>query len=311
MTTYSTQEIFNSKYPDLDLREYFEFIQERSLPAKIKFETANHHILPRWAFPEFSSLKKNAWNCAILSHIDHLKAHILLAKLWGVLENTSCVLRLTDGRVDITQLDERWFQSYGETMKQNNINISVLNRGSKRTIEQRKRLTDALLSYYVDLRDRGEPHLSENGVCSISTAVHNRNKRTIEDGTHPFLKRDDGSSVASEMSARGRLHFQKPGVASSISITTNSRRVREGTHNFLDREMASERSRNRVSRGEHNFLGKNMVTLVDKNGDGRRLDISVLNFWKASGLPMSEWEYVSIASNEAKRRRMEKITYQR
>jgi hypothetical protein len=58
MTTYSTQEIFNSKYPDLDLREYFEFIQERSLPAKIKFETANHHILPRWAFPEVSSFRR-------------------------------------------------------------------------------------------------------------------------------------------------------------------------------------------------------------------------------------------------------------
>ena len=127
MSIYSLE--FKKKYPEINLSEYFQFIEEHRLPNKVKFETSTHHILPRWAFPEFKNLTHFNWNVVILSHKNHLLAHMLLAKCWNVHENTSCVLRLTDGRTDISALDSHWFSLYESTIKQNNINISIRNKG--------------------------------------------------------------------------------------------------------------------------------------------------------------------------------------
>lgn len=78
--------------PYIDLTEYIEFCIHNSIPSKIKFESANHHILPKWAFPEFSSFTKNPWNKATLYHKDHVMAHFLLWKAWRVAENASPLL---------------------------------------------------------------------------------------------------------------------------------------------------------------------------------------------------------------------------
>lgn len=124
--------------------------------------------------------------------------------------------------------------------------------------------------------------------------------------THPFLRKLDGTSVASNMALNQQLHFQTADKTkiSEISKRSNRRRIENKTHNFLDKDQAKVRAVRRVKNGNHNFLGKSVVTLIDKQGIGKRMPIEILDFWKASGLPMSEWEYVSIASKEAKLRKI-------
>jgi hypothetical protein len=66
----SNETIYNSKfrdaYPDIDLSEYFEFIEKHRLQKSVKFQTANHHILPKWAFSEYRNFGTNPWNKVIL-----------------------------------------------------------------------------------------------------------------------------------------------------------------------------------------------------------------------------------------------------
>jgi len=46
-------EKFKEKYSLIDLSEYFDFIKQNSKQSSVEFHTADHHILPQWAFPEF------------------------------------------------------------------------------------------------------------------------------------------------------------------------------------------------------------------------------------------------------------------
>jgi len=85
--------VFNETHPTINLFEYFSFIESHRT-HKQKFKTSNHHILPRWAFPQFSNLREHEWNSVHLTHIDHLNAHVLLARLWPVFQNTNSVVRM-------------------------------------------------------------------------------------------------------------------------------------------------------------------------------------------------------------------------
>ena len=156
-----------------------------------------------------------------------------------------------------------------------------------------------------NMTDGGEGMSGFKHTEETKEKLKNNSQKMISDGTHPFLKRNDGSSVGSDMAIDGMLHFQKnPIKAKDLCVEYNIKRVLDGTHNFLNKESAKINSEKRVLDGTHNFLGKGVVTLIDKNGIGHRLDISILDYWKKSGLPMSEWEYVAIASKEAKLRKL-------
>lgn len=144
---------------------------------------------------------------------------------------------------------------------------------------------------------------SKETIDKIKKSSSYHAKKSVEDGTNSFLKNDDGSSVASKMAEEGKLHFQKdPEAASYWSRVTNRKRIEDGNHNFQDKEAATERNKKKVEDGTHNFIGKGIITLVDKQGIGRRLPSEILTHWKQSGLPMSEWDYVGSRSKEAKRR---------
>lgn len=90
-------EIFTQAHPSIDLTTYFSFIETSRLDSPIKSKTSKHHILPRWAFPEYKSLSKHPWNKAILSHADHLMAHFLLWNLWRVSSNATPLLLMCKG----------------------------------------------------------------------------------------------------------------------------------------------------------------------------------------------------------------------
>jgi len=61
--------------------DYIKFCIKNSESKKIHI-TALHHILPkaRDCWPEYKNLTENSWNGVYLSHVNHLQAHILLAK---------------------------------------------------------------------------------------------------------------------------------------------------------------------------------------------------------------------------------------
>ena len=96
MTIYYTWvEQFSKKFPDVHINEYLEFVFTHST-TKCAGSTDHHHVLPKWAFPEYSNLSLNPWNGAHLLHSDHIKAHIILAKCWSVFQNTAVINRLYD-----------------------------------------------------------------------------------------------------------------------------------------------------------------------------------------------------------------------
>lgn len=289
---------------DVDLDEYFDFINQNKLPEKTKFKTSFHHILPRWAFPEFANLKTHSWNGAHLTYENHLKAHILLAKCWPVFQNTITVLRMTDNRINIKNLNDQYFLEYSKILEKNSQLISENNKGKKWSDERRYKHSENLKNQHLAYKLKNEKRLSEYGLAQSKLKNSINQKEKVKNGTHHFLKNPDGNSIGGDIAKEGRLRWQKDKeFAKRCSKESNRKRVEDGTHNFLDKAEQKKRSLKRVEDGTHNFLGKNIVTLVDKDGNGKRLPIETLNYWKTSGLPMTEWDYVSIASKEAKRRR--------
>jgi len=59
------------------LNEYIDFCLENRVPYK-KFETNNHHILPKAKSLPFTKFIDSEWNLVNLTLLDHLKAHSIL-----------------------------------------------------------------------------------------------------------------------------------------------------------------------------------------------------------------------------------------
>jgi hypothetical protein len=68
----------------------------------------------------------------------------------------------------------------------------------------------------------------------------------VEAGTHNFMKREDGSSLSSDRVKTGKHHLLGP--------KTNKRRLEAGTHNFMKREDGSSMASDMVANGTHPFL---------------------------------------------------------
>ena len=105
---------------------------------------------------------------------------------------------------------------------------------------------------------------------SILTTQHNL--KMVVEGTHPFAKRTDGSSLGAEVSRRlvaeGKHNFigspyaaqmyadgTHPFIGGEIQRATNTRRVENGTHNLLgDKNPSHERVKN----GTHHMQGPSL-----------------------------------------------------
>lgn len=79
------------------LNRYFNFINQciiRNSLVEIGY-SEKHHILPKSKdmFPEFASLKKHPWNCAVLTFRQHLLAHYMLMKAYSVQSQTLSFIR--------------------------------------------------------------------------------------------------------------------------------------------------------------------------------------------------------------------------
>lgn len=163
MSIYIAQEFFYSKFPDIDLSEYFHFIQNKSLKKKKKYETSNHHILPKWAFPEYSNFKHHGWNCAILSHADHLIAHAILATNWAVFGNLNAIRIMTNDNTHYTEEDVK---DYQHLLELNNKEIGKHNSEIQRkSVEQGKHLFQSEDHRY--LKSNIEKNSYENGIGNL------------------------------------------------------------------------------------------------------------------------------------------------
>ena len=182
MTIYTCEEEFNKKYPGINLTEYFKFISDNSLPKRIKFETANHHILPNWAFPEFSKFKEFNWNCAILTHKNHLIAHFMLWDKWKVSNNASPVLLMCkDKERKSWSLEDINLYSnlYDSACKRHAESVSKRHTGKINSIETRNKISETRIK---NKTNKGKMYcvLIETGkYVHIETEEYKKNKNIL------------------------------------------------------------------------------------------------------------------------------------
>lgn len=81
------------------------------------------------------------------------------------------------------------------------------------------------------------------------------NKEKIENGTHHFQTRLDGTSIASDKVKNGTHHLLRRSDGTSLAQD----RVANGTHNLLSGEIQRKSNKERISNGTHNFQGKGKI----------------------------------------------------
>jgi hypothetical protein len=117
-----------SKLLELDVisidlvNDYIDFCMDNNEHKKILYATAEHHILPKSIFPEFTSLKINKWNSTYLTHDKHYVAHSILAKAidndkiiyaWNRLNNISFNSKYIDETI-YKELSESFAKTAGK-----------------------------------------------------------------------------------------------------------------------------------------------------------------------------------------------------
>jgi len=89
----------------------------------------------------------------------------------------------------------------------------------------------------------------------------NANNR-IKNGIHPFIKRPDGTSLASDMVKNGTHPF----LNGEKSRQTQLNLVKNGTHHLLSGDIQRKSNEKRILDGTHNFLGPKTNALRIENG---------------------------------------------
>lgn len=82
----------------------------------------------------------------------------------------------------------------------------------------------------------------------ISILSIKNNLKRVQNGTHHFLTRSDGTNINTDRVANG-THNWLDGKQQTIM---NKKRVEDGTHHFLGGKLVKEK----IENGTHNFLGK-------------------------------------------------------
>ena len=109
----------------------------------------------------------------------------------------------------------------------------------------------------------------------------------LSQGTHPFQRRPDGSSLQTDRVSEGthnllngevqrrsnadRIgagvhHFLKKEDGNSLGKTVNDKKIEAGTHHFLDPNWQLQKSKHSVEAGTHNFIGSELQLKRIANG---------------------------------------------
>lgn len=132
--------------------------------------------------------------------------------------------------------------------------------------------------YFIDLNEgkiNGKIFQELKSKCSLSTKHFNETR--IKNKTHNFLKRPDGSSIASDS-------------------------VKNGKHNLLKRPDGSSIASDRVKNGTNPFLTLYIGKVACYNKFGTYCKISKETYHSQTG-EKENWEYVHVSSKEGKKRK--------
>lgn len=80
-------------------------------------------------------------------------------------------------------------------------------------------------------------------------------QQRIENRTHHFLKRDDGTSLGAEAVRNLTASGKNPFTGGDIQRKTNKKRVEEGTHHFLNGDIQRTAQQKLVKEGKHHLQG--------------------------------------------------------
>ena len=143
-----------------------------NLEKKIKFNTENHHIIPKCINMNFSNFIDNSWNKSILLIDRHIEAHALIVEAINHqgLEYTNYFMNYNINR---------------ETLyKQNSIDMKYL--WSKRTLEEKRKIILKGISNRCPIKwekgikqnliSRNKKYINEEGI-STSSEIESRKKQ--------------------------------------------------------------------------------------------------------------------------------------
>jgi hypothetical protein len=182
-------------------------------------------------------------------------------------------------------------------------------RTSRKTPESRKKSSNSQLK----LVQAGIHHLLSKEMAEKRKAIsdkrlkegthnllgqNNPSHRRVREGTHNFQDPEfieKHSRHSTRKAIENGNHFFSSPEGSKLASETNERRIKEGSHNFLGEHGLARR---RVEDGTHNLLGK--VSVRTKTGMCMLVDKET--YHNQTG-PVHDWEYVSVRSAEAKRRK--------
>ena len=88
----------------------------------------------------------------------------------------------------------------------------------------------------------------------ISKRATEFNLLRVKQGTHPFLKRDDGSSVGRDTSVKRIKNGTHPFMRKLDGTSLATERVKNGTHPFLGGKLQRDKQNRDISAGIHNFV---------------------------------------------------------
>jgi hypothetical protein len=210
MTIYAfngtTAEILSSKpHNPHYLNRYVSFIEGcQKVNEDYTGYTEKHHICPQAKdlFPEYKSLKKHPWNCAILTPRQHFIAHHLLWKAYPEMKSMIYAFFIMSHTND-NKLDSR---TYARLSEENSKNHHFLGGDI-----QRKRVAD-------------KTHHFLGGEIQ---------RKRVTDKTHNFL----GGEIARE-SARKRVADKTHHL---LGGEIQRKRVADKTHNLLGGEIQRKR----------------------------------------------------------------------
>ena len=197
----------------------------------------------------------------------------------------------------------------------NNLNDDYLGSGKWiRSIKDKSTLVREIIDYadnINDLKELEEYYIDlfwNNPLCmneikgSIGFTSEDAKKFNIDrvnNGTHPFQTRPDGTNLATDRVNNGTHNWLKTEDGISLGCETSKKRVQNGTHHLLKRPDGTSHATDRVNNGTHNFVG--YVYCINTKGFITR--ISKKHFYSQLG-PKENWEWVTCGSNEGKLRKI-------
>jgi len=266
-SNYTYVDAFRQEYPTIDLVEYFTFIESARLPKRIKFKTAAHHILPRWAFGQYSNFARFPWNRVILTHSDHLVAHFLLWKSWRVAQNASPLLLMCSTQ-NISKFDDDNMINaallYGEACIAHAKQVSKRHTGKYVSPETRKKISDSRTRHCAT----HPAHLSCKLVATDETVWVTVAEYRANRGLYKHFAEGTPSWNSGLKLPSGKLTVHTKGTTEKVRLTSEEYAANKDLYDH-------------TGKGNKGCSGR--IPVIELTTD-KRITITTAEFWKNNHL---------------------------